>query len=216
MAHGDVDPGDRTLAAGADLLVAADGGALACESWNLRPDILVGDLDSFGVDRAEDLARAGARVEGHPVAKDESDTELAIRAALEAGADEIVLVGALGGPRLDHEVANILLLTNPAWFGRVRIVRGPTTIHALAAGDRLVLEGRPGDLVTLLPVGEATGVRTAGLRYALDGEPLRAGSTRGLSNVVATAGASVSVAAGQLLVIESAWQDPGVADIARP
>lgn len=144
----------------------------------------------------------------HPVAKDESDTEIAVRHAIEAGAQEIVLLAALGGPRLDHELANILLITDPRLRGRLRAQRGGTTVRALHGGDRLVLDGVPGGTVTLLPLGDAAGVVTEGLRYSLAGEQLRAGAARGLSNVIERAGASVSLGDGVLIVIEIA--DGGV------
>jgi thiamine pyrophosphokinase len=202
VAHGDALPPDRAHAAGADLLVAADGGALLCSRWDLMPALVVGDLDSLGAERAEELARAGVRVIGYPADKDESDTELAVRAALEAGADEIVLVAALGGPRLDHELANILLVADPLLAGRIRAVRGDTTVGAIHTGGSHRIAGGPGDTVTLLPVGDASGVVTDGLRYPLRGEALRAGAARGLSNVVERAGASVALAEGVLIVIE--------------
>ena len=168
------------------------------------PWLVVGDLDSLGAGHAEELARLGARLIGYPADKDESDTEIAVRHALDAGADEIVLVGSLGGGRLDHELANILLLTDPRLRGRASAVRGGTCVRALHAGDRLLLGGSPGDTVTLLPLGDAGGVVTEGLRFALHGEPLRAGAARGLSNVIDRAGASVALRSGVLLVVEVA------------
>ena len=59
-----------------------------------------------------------------PVAKDETDTEAALRLVVERGADDIVVFGALGGPRLDHLVGNLLLLTSPlaGRTARVRLV----------------------------------------------------------------------------------------------
>lgn len=204
VAHGDAAPADREVAAAADLLIAADGGALLCTEWGLLPALVVGDLDSLGADRAGTLERRGARVIAHPADKDESDTELALRCALERGADDIVLVAGLGGTRLDHELANVLLLADPRAGGRLRLVRGATTVRALQAGGRLPLAGSPGDLVTLLPLGEAAGIATEGLRYPLRGEPLHAGAARGLSNVIERAGASVALGAGVLIVIEIA------------
>jgi thiamine pyrophosphokinase len=66
----------------------------------------------------------------------------------------------------------------------------------------LELDGRAGDLVTLLPVvGPAHGVRTEGLRYPLDGETLAPGSTRGVSNELARTPARVSLTSGVLLVV---------------
>ena len=202
VAHGDAVPSDRAHAASADLLIAADGGALLCSRWDLVPQLVVGDLDSLGAQRAEELAQAGARVVAYPADKDESDTELAVRAALEAGADEIVLVAALGGARLDHELANILLVADARLVGRIRLVRGDTTVSAVHSGGSRRLAGRPGDLVTLLPVGDASGVVTDGLRYPLLREVLRAGAARGLSNVIERAGATVALAHGVLIVLE--------------
>ena len=203
VAHGDAVPADRAIAAGADLLIAADGGALQCSRWGLQPRLVVGDLDSLGGAGAEALARTGVEVRAYPPAKDESDTELAVRCAVEAGADEIVLLAALGGPRLDHELANILLLADERLRDLgVRVVRGGTTVRALHGPGRLALEGLPGDTVTLLPVGEAGRVVTHRLRYALTGETLHRGVARGLSNVIADDGASVSLGRGVLLVIE--------------
>jgi len=204
VANGDAVPADRTIAADADLLIAADGGALLCSRWGLLPQLVVGDLDSLGADHAEDLARRGARVVAYPADKDESDTELAVRIAHERGAHEMVLLAALGGDRLDHAIANILLLAGPQLDGRLRAVRGSTTVRALHGGGRLVLGGSAGDIVTLLPIGDAQGVVTDGLRYPLRDAPLIAGAARGLSNVVESPPASVALRAGVLLVIEIA------------
>ena len=204
VAHGEALPSDRAHAADADLLIAADGGALLCSRWDLVPHVVVGDLDSLGVERAEELGRSGVKVLAYPADKDESDTELAVGAALDAGADEVVLVAALGGPRLDHELANILLVADPRLAGRVRAVRGGTSISAIHAGASQRLAGAVGDVVTLLPIGDAQGVVSDGLRYPLRGEVLRAGAARGLSNVVERAGATVTVAQGVLIVIEIA------------
>jgi thiamine pyrophosphokinase len=66
------------------------------------------------------------------------------------------------------------------------------------------LVGSVGDLVSLLPLGDAVvGVTTDGLVYPLDDEPLPAGTPRGLSNVIASAGASVGLRSGRLLVVET-------------
>ncbi len=148
----------------------------------------------------------GVPIERHAVAKDASDTELALAGVLAAGADEVVILGALAGPRLDHQLANVMLLADPqlSHVPDLRIVRGGTVVRALHAGDSLALEGAPGDLVTLLPIGgDAVGVRTAGLRYPLNGEVLSIGRSRGLSNVVVEPPASVSLERGSLLVVET-------------
>lgn len=190
----------------ADLVVAADGGAGWLDRAGRRPDLLVGDLDSTDPALVERLERAGTSVERHPTDKDASDTELALTAARSRGATEIVLLGALGGLRVDHELATLLLLADASLAGLpVRIVRGGTTVRPLRDGERLALEAEAGDVVSLLPIGgDATGITTSGLRWPLDGATLHFGRSRGLSNEVVEAPASVSLERGTLLVVHTA------------
>jgi len=211
VTHGVPDESDRAHLEGADLVIAADGGALTLERWGVRPDLVVGDLDSLGAERAERLGAEGVPVSRFPAEKDESDTELAIGRAIAAGASEIVLVGAFGGERLDHELANALLLADGAHREiRLTAVRGVATVRALRGGASLTLGGSVGDLVTLLPVGgDAQGVRTAGLRYPLAGERLALGRSRALSNEVVGVPATVSCQEGVLLVIETKQRQQG-------
>ncbi len=205
VAGGEADAADARLLDDADLIVAADAGACWLDRLGITPDLLVGDLDSVDAALVERLVAAGVKVERHAAEKDESDAELALSRAVALGASQVTILGALAGARLDHELANLLLLADPAWraLRDLRVVRGPTTVRALHGGGRLTLEGVPGEIVTLLPVGgDATGVTTHGLRFALDGEPLRVGRSRGLSNVVESPSASVALERGTLLVIE--------------
>jgi len=206
VASGDLDPSDVAMLDGAGVVIAADGGATALERLGRVPDRLVGDLDSADPDLVERLAAGGTSIERHPTDKDASDAELAVLEALEAGDGETVLLGAIGGDRLDHAVANLLMLADPAMVGRdLRIVHGPTTVRALRGGERMELVGEAGDLVSLLPLGgDADGVRTEGLRWPLDGERLPMGRSRGLSNEVLAASASVTLETGTLLVVETA------------
>jgi thiamine pyrophosphokinase len=156
---------------------------------------------------AEGLAAAeaaGARIERHPVAKDATDLALALEEALGllGGAGELVVLGGDGG-RLDHLLAGALALADPAWAGAtVRAHLGPATVHVLHGPTRRELGGAVGDLLTLVPVGgAATGVRTGGLAYPLHGEVLPLGTTRGVSNVIESLPATVSLDAGTLLAV---------------
>jgi thiamine pyrophosphokinase len=204
VAHGDVLPSDRAAIGESTFLVAADGGALALERWRLLPHLVVGDMDSLGDAGVERLARQGVAVATFPEAKDESDLELALTHAIDAGAKEIVILGALGGERLDHEVANLLLLADPKYAAvRMEIRRGAARVRAIRSGETLDLVNPAGTLVTLLPVaGDAEGIRTSGLRYPLDCETLHFGRARGLSNEIASAPARVTLERGALLVFE--------------
>ena len=205
VASGELDASDEAWLDGADLVIAADGGAGSLDRLGRQPDVLVGDLDSVVPLLVARLAAAGTSVERHPIDKEASDTELAVEMALGAGGDAVILLGAVGGERLDHELANLLLLADPALAGHdVRAVRGGTRVRAVHGGERLGLDGSSGDLVTLLPIGgDATGVTTQGLKWRLDGATLRMGRSRGLSNEVVGTPASVRITHGTLLVVET-------------
>jgi thiamine pyrophosphokinase len=206
VASGELVAGDVAWLVPADLVIAADGGAARLDRMGQRPDVLVGDLDSIDSALAERLAADGVPIERHPIDKEASDTELAVAAALAAGATEVVILGAAGGDRLDHGLANLLLLADPALAGQdVSAARGRTTVRAVHGTGRLELRGGPGDLVSLLPVGgDANGITTEGLRWPLDGAALAMGRSRGLSNEVVRSPASVRIERGTLVVVETA------------
>jgi thiamine pyrophosphokinase len=193
------------------LVVAADGGARLAErlvrsigDGRRAIDLIVGDGDSLGEDQLARFEAAGIAVERSPVAKDESDTELAVLAALARGATEVVIVGAIGG-RLDHTIANLSLLAAPALAGRSCVILDERTRVTLLSGPaEQDFAGRPADIVSLLPLGDGvTGVTTTGLAYPLRDEPLPFGPARGLSNVRTAEVARVTVGTGRLLVAET-------------
>jgi thiamine pyrophosphokinase len=194
--------------ADAGLVVAADGGATKALAAGLAPDLVVGDADSLGPDGLAAVRAAGILVELAAVEKDESDLELAVAAAVVRGATRITILGALGGARFDHALANAWLLAHPALVGRVAVLLDDATrvrlLDATAAPAEVRLDGAPGDLVSLFPFGvDAVGVTTTGLAYPLRDEPLRSGPARGLSNVRSGPEARVALRAGRLLIIET-------------
>lgn len=206
VSSGELDASDGALLGEADLVIAADGGARSLDLVGHQPDVVVGDLDSTDASLVRRLEAAGVRIERHPADKEASDTELAIEAANAAGATGVVMIGAIGGQRADHELANLLLLCDPGLAGHdLRVVRGGTCVRALHAGAQLTLAGSVGDLVSLLPVGgDAGGVTTDGLRWPLAAATLHMGRSRGLSNEIVAPLASVQISTGTLLVIETA------------
>jgi thiamine pyrophosphokinase len=184
-----------------DLIITADGGTEVALELGLEPSVVVGDLDSLPDDLRAELEQRKVKFVTHPAEKDETDTELAIRYALQAGASEIVLLGAVGD-RLDHTLANVLLLGMPE-LERVptTLLAGGTQLWLLRGGAQLEFEGQAGDIVTLLPLGrDAAGVTTVGLQWALDNATLCFGPARGVSNVMTNPSVSVKLSDGMLLV----------------
>ena len=160
----------------------------------------VGDFDSASPEAIAAAEESGTRIERHPTAKEATDLELALDLALELAPRRIVVVASRGG-RLDHDLANQLLLASDRYAGvDVDALVGDACVHVVR-GER-TLDGEPGELLTLLAVnGPADGVTTEGLAYPLRGETLEPGSSRGVSNVFERDTARVTVEHGVLLAI---------------
>ena len=208
FAGGTVQPGMKVNAAlvEADLIIAADSGAETALQYGHVPSVVVGDFDSLSIDTAE-LEAKGSTLVRAAVEKDETDTELAIQVALEHGATNITLLGAIGGARFDHTMANILLLAGVETVP-MRIVDGPMMCWLLRGPGSSTITGQSGDLLSLFPLtNEATGVRTRNLYYPLHGESLRFGRPRGVSNVLTSEQGEVSLESGMLLVIHTSMQE---------
>jgi thiamine pyrophosphokinase len=194
-----------------ELVVAADGGVRLAADLGLAVDLWVGDGDSLGAEGLERLRASGVPIVVAWQDKDESDTELAALAAVERGATDITILGALGGRRIDHALANVALLAHPGLVeAQCRLLDEQVRITLLNAPGsdgwpaRILLTGRQGGLVSLLPFGgRVEGIVTEGLRYPLKDEALDVGPARGLSNVRLGDRASVSVRGGRLLIVES-------------
>lgn len=189
----------RRLIEGRFPIVAADGGARTCLDLGVMPSVVIGDLDSLDSASLERLTGDGVEIQRHPREKDQTDLELGLGLARDRGAEEILLLGFLGG-RWDHSLANLLLPAGDAFSG-IRIwgrERG-VEIHWLRPGGRFELREEPGTTISLIPLGgPARGVRTAGLSFALAGQTLPWGTARGVSNRIDTRLAWISQEEGVL------------------
>jgi thiamine pyrophosphokinase len=187
----------------ADLVIAADGGALHCLDLGIVPGLVVGDFDSLSPAVLDRLIAGGTAIQRHPAAKDETDLELALLAALHQGATHILIFGALGA-RWDMSMANVLLLAHPAFaHQQITLWADGQRISLLQAGQTHQLNGSPGDTVSLIPLhGDASGVKTEGLAYPLRDETLYFGATRGISNTLLGEQASVFIQHGALLCVQ--------------
>ena len=185
-----------------DLIIGVDLGAAHCLRWGWRPSLVIGDLDSLPPTAQTILADQGSPFIVMPTRKDETDLELALNHVLQAGADPIVIVGGLGG-RIDHTLANLLLLTRADLAGRdVCMVDGRQTVRVLRPGHPLTLAGRPGDTLSLIPIGgDAAGVTAQSVEWPLTAATLPLGVARGVSNVFHGPTAALHIEHGLLLVV---------------
>jgi len=198
-----------------EVVIAADSGLDQAQRLGYRVDLVVGDFDSVSDAALATAVSAGVAIERHPAAKDATDLELALDAALARRPRRIVVIGGHGG-RVDHFLAGALALTRDASAHvEVSALIGPARLHVVR--QALTVEGEPGELLTLLAVrGPVTGVTTDGLVYPLRGETLYPGSTRGVSNQLVGRSASVRLDSGVLLAVLPGEQGPARTDPPAP
>ena len=86
-----------------DHLIACDAGYRSCQVLGRRPDAVVGDFDSA----PRPQALPGEELVVLPHVKDDTDTEYAAKLASREGYREVLMLGCLGGSRLEHTLANL-------------------------------------------------------------------------------------------------------------
>jgi thiamine pyrophosphokinase len=187
----------------ADMIIAADSGAATALQYGCTPSIILGDFDSLPSAQVEEAIRKGCQLVRASSHKDETDTELALREARQRGATSISLLGALGGTRVEHTLANFFLLTDFVDIP-LRIIDGPSVSWLLTGPGSSLISGMPQDFLSLFPfTALVTGIDTTNLAYPLDDASLRFGVTRGISNELTDAHARVSIREGSLLIIHT-------------
>lgn len=191
----------QSLLRSGDLIVAADGGLHNAMSVGVTPQIVIGDMDSVSPSELAGAEKAGTQILRFPKEKDETDLELAIHYVLEKQSAEIIVIGALGG-RLDQMLGNLSLLTDVPSGVDIRLDDGKEEVRL--ADHRIVITGKPGDVISLIPWGAAvTGIWTEGLRFPLRDEILLPNKSRGISNEMMDLKASVKFSKGKLIVVHT-------------
>ncbi len=204
IANGDLEYSEKIIGIirEAGLILCADGGARHLKALHILPHAIIGDFDSVLPGDKLYFEEKNIKIVSHPSRKNETDTELCISWALLNHATDITLLGATG-TRLDHTLANVFLLKKLAGLSiPARIIDKHNTIHIVTG--QIELKGRPGDLLSLLPITKrAAGITIKGLEYPLVDATVEMGSALGISNVFRETTALVSVGEGILMVIQS-------------
>lgn len=185
----------------AEYVIACDRGYRYAERYGIRPDRIIGDFDSA------ELPQTDIPIDRAPTRKDDTDTMLAARYALEAGYREIAIVCAFGG-RFDHAIAN---LQTGAFIaengGRARLV-GADTDALVFDGGEISIPCRAGWSLSLFALSDrCEGVCVRGTKFVCEGVTVTNAFPVGVSNVWETDAAEVSVKSGILAVILSKLRD---------
>lgn len=186
-----------------DYVIACDSGAEYANRLNVKPNVILGDFDSY----ADDVTKlyGQAEVLTFPVEKDDTDTMLAIKLAFERGYEHIIIVCALG-KRMDHTIANIQSLNYIASHGGMgEIISATEHIRTLSAKEGCVLVSKNNKKsVSLFSLTDrCEGLTIKGAKYNVDNVTLTNDFPLGHGNSVVGDSASISIKSGVLLIIES-------------
>ena len=147
----------RSALAGAGLVIAADSGAVRLAAIGIQPEVVIGDFDS--IDHAElwRLRSGGVEIVDHPAPQQRTDADVAIEYALQRGATSLIVLGALGGPRIDHALGNLSLLTHPSLREIPTWAVDGWSAMTILRGDGVRethFHGHADDYVSVIPISE--------------------------------------------------------------
>lgn len=179
----------------ADIIVAADSGFDTAVKMGVKPDVVIGDMDSINhLDILENYPPD--RVLCFPEDKDKTDTELGIIYLQENKYDEIVLIGG-GGGRMDHFLGIVFLFDKD--FSPVIWYTHNTRLQKITG--RIQVPSMKGKNVSFFPAGKSQcRMKSEGLKWPLDNLLWTRGDM-GLSNIVTEDPFCIDVLEGNLLMV---------------
>ncbi len=180
-------------------VICADSGLRLAQRLGIAPDLVLGDFDSLGAVPA-DLPHMTV-----PVEKDDTDTVLAARVAMEKGYRNIRIYGAFGG-RLDHTLANIQTLEFLYQAGaHGELIGTHDTACLIGSGETTRFSYQPKQSLSLFSWTErCTGVCVRGVHYPLEQAVLERRFPLGVSNEITAPEAEIVCGNGILLAVRSA------------
>ena len=197
---GKIDPSNITEHPKSDdFIIAADSGYKNALILGEKPNLLLGDFDSYTEKLPDNI-----EIIKVPAEKDFTDTQMAITEALKRGADEIVLIGGLSG-RLDHTLSNLSVLPE-LWKVRIHAhaTDGYNRIRYINSTSTLIPRSGFKYLSVIALTEKLKGVSIEGCKYPLKNATLFcANQSLSVSNEILENCALISIRKGEAFIIES-------------
>lgn len=177
-----------------DYIICADGGLNYLDSLSIKPNLIVGDFDSVNISLLEKYKNV--TIKRYPTEKNFTDTEIAIEEAIASRYDEITIIGATG-TRLDHTMANILLIERYIMSGiSIKIVDNNNYISIL--NKDTIVNKKEGYFLSIIPITDyIDGITLKGVKYPLLDVRVDRGSTLCISNEITANKAEISIKIGK-------------------
>lgn len=185
-----------------DFIIACDAGYRNCEPLGCRPDIIVGDFDTAPCPETGD-----DDIVILPHVKDDTDTEYAAKLASQKGFEEVLMLGGLGGRRMEHTLANLCTGLGLEKRGiRATLLNERSRITYVMPGETRRYPKQNYFYFSVFPMeGRAEGVCEGGSFYELSDAVLTAAYPIGVSNEYAEGSDSITISTrtGALVVVET-------------
>ena len=158
----------------APAVIAADGAADRLTAVGVAPDAVIGDMDSLSCpEHWKETTAEFLRIEE----QDSTDFEKCLYAT---DAPFYLAVG-FTGRRMDHSLAALhVMLARPE--KQVALLGEHDVIVPVPGGREIILDLPDGAVVSFFPLAPATGIKSQGLRWSIDGLRMEAGQQIGTSN----------------------------------
>lgn len=179
-----------------DIVIAADGGYDTLKRIGVKPNLLIGDMDSILTDQADGIEKIL-----HPVEKDETDSYLAYLEGVKRGYRHFRLYGGVGG-RPDHTFANYSLLLGAKLDGCEMTLVDKNYEIFVIKDENVTLSSSEGLSLSVFAFGgDAHGVSISGAKYSADDITLKESFPLGVSNSFGEQEVHLGVKNGALLVM---------------
>jgi len=183
-----------------DLVIGVDAGGEVCLKAGVTPTLLVGDFDSIDMAALDEAVGLGVPVRSYPPDKDRTDVDLAISEARTLGATHICVTAATA-ERLDHTLGVVAALAGARDL-MPRLAEPDLNGWVLSPEGRCAVSLRGiGATVSIVPFTPTARVSARGVRWPLESADISYTATVGISNVIRTDDACVSIEAGVALVL---------------
>lgn len=184
------------------IIIAADSGIESLLLANCSVDYLIGDFDSIDKEILKAVEKSATKIVKYPVAKNETDTELAVNLLLELGCSSITLLGVTG-TRLDHTMANISMLRNLYLKGvKAKIIDDHNIIEYLV--EKMSIEKKEDYYISIIPISlEGVVISLEGFFFSLNNKSISYGSSLGISNYLVKETGNIIKHSGEALILQS-------------
>ena len=160
-----------------DFIICADGGLYHTDELNIKPDLIVGDFDSYKGVMPTDIETIRLSTK-----KDDTDTVFAAREGIKRGYTDFLVFGVIGG-RLDHTLGNVYLLEflNEAGASG-KIVDDFSEMFLIIDGSARIYKGEHSYFSVIAVNGKADGVTISGAVFPLTDYTMLPSYQVGISN----------------------------------